>query len=85
MIFGWVVINKEKEKKDMLEEYKLYCIDDSDVNYSYFGYESDNGNWYIKRMSNTTNIILYVRGDYNLNTSWNNRVSLEYKNYSEVF
>lgn len=62
--------------------YRISDIDERD-NISYFGFLSNDGQWYIMRVEG--NQYRYIRGDGNYEEYWANRASLEYRYYHEVF
>lgn len=53
----------------------------------YNGYLNRLGNWYILRsvVSGSVTTYTYIKGDSGYSTAWNNRASLDYEAFSEIF
>lgn len=63
-----------------------YSISDMDTTSDpkYFGYMDDSGEWYIMKMT-TSSEFRYVRGSTDYSTNWTNRASLSYDLYGTTF
>lgn len=66
-------------KQDPLTTYKITDIDDA----GYYGYMKADGAWYI--MSGVAGEYRYIAGASGYATAWDNRGSLLYNYFSEVF
>lgn len=64
-----------------------YNISDKDIenDIKYYGFVGKSGDWYILREDTTDNTYRYVKGSSGYLTNWNNRESLTYDYYHEVF
>lgn len=67
-----------------------YFPADGEMNYgatSYYGFIDRNGNWYIRQdaQSGAVTSYRYIKGVKDYSTNWDNRASLSYKHFHEVF
>ena len=66
-----------------LDGYNIAEIEDSTI--SFYGFTNKNGFWYILRVDTVTGSFRYARGDSNFPRGWNNRETLEYDYYNDIF
>jgi hypothetical protein len=73
-----------EEKQNPLAGYMLSeKPSPSDVGDKYFGYEKANGDWYIKKMTDTS--VRFTKGTGGISSAWADRETLTYSYFSEVF
>ena len=65
--------------------YKINDIDDSDATYTYYGFTTADGEWYIVREHRANQEFRYVRGASLYTTAWTNRATQTYDYYDNVF
>lgn len=65
------------------EGYKVSEIDSGDD--SYYGFINSQGAWYIMKEDSETGSFRYIKGPVDFAKNWENRSSLEYKYYHQVF
>lgn len=51
----------------------------------YYGFVDRNGNWYIQKYDYDNGTIRYIKGSSDYITNWNNKSSLSYKYFYDVF
>ena len=68
-----------------IQKYALCEIDDTDSTYTYFGKEDKDGNWFIKRMTNSSNSTVYAVGTGGIASVWSNRASQSYGAFNTKF
>lgn len=66
-----------------LKQYELVRWDGTTT--VYLGYHDAAQKWYIKKIVVSTGVITYVKGETLFSTNWDNRASLTYAEYNEVF
>jgi hypothetical protein len=70
------VYNAVKE----LSDWKSYAVDKNDTIYYYFAEYKSDGSWRIQRQNKITMISDYIEGSGDVETNWNQRKDLIYKN-----
>lgn len=74
--------SRKEGQDDLTREYNISDKDESSTP-KYYGFVGRSGNWYILKESGTE--YRYVRGSQSYVTNWDNRASLDYARYNEVF
>jgi len=87
------ILEKEKERDDIMKPYQLSDYDDGgDV--KYYGYVKKNGDWLIKREDTTNKTVRFAKCDElwrkeeaekGYTNAWENRESLTYFLFYEIF
>lgn len=73
-------------KDDVLDCYQTSDIDKASATITYIGATDRAGNWYIKKIDETTGITMrFIKGDTNYTTNWTNRASLTYDYFYNTF
>jgi hypothetical protein len=78
---GW----DHNDKQNPLIEYVTYRVDKDDATYIYILSEHVDGSWVATRITRSTLLFEYSRGNNNVETAFTNRASLIYGSISEVF
>ena len=75
-----------KDVLNILSGYAASETDASNGGYSYFGFESVDGNWYImKKTLGILSSIRYLKGDSDLATTWASRTTETYDTFTNTF
>ena len=75
------VLEQLEKSNNQFSDYNISELDTGSP--QYFGYEKDNGAWYIQRLSDTE--ARYAAGTSDLTTNWTNRASLSYNTIKNTF
>lgn len=74
-----------KEGLDDLTRSYNVCDKDVASAVKYYGFTGKAGNWYILKEDTDNNTYRYIKGSNKYATNWDDRVSLEYAYYHEIF
>lgn len=74
----------EQYTLDQLLQYQMANYDTSS-DPQYVGYLDKDGNWYIKKITDSTGVVEYVKGASGYATAWTNRASQSYDTFDAIF
>lgn len=79
-----VISGGSSGSEDPLEKYKIADMDDAS-NPKYYGFTDRDGHWYILEEDSTAKTYRYAAGSDEYSSSWNDRASLTYDYFHNVF
>lgn len=72
------------ENLEIAASFQINDMDDASIP-AYYGSETVDGVWMIKKLDTTAGTVRYVRGQSGYATAWTNRAALTYDTYANVF